>query len=294
VSAEKGGKKMAKRNLLVCHGDLDGIISAVCAIQYFELALEETEITFVQPFTVDKVAVSDEVEKVFVIDVAVNNRDPEMTKNFIRRIGDRLVKWIDHHQGWSADLTGYNPAFLIIPKARSCASILYNGVNADLVDDAEAADTRSGRLSWRAQLIEQATKANMADDNIRLLAVKWLLGDESARAGLEVAAKKYAEIQAETERLAATFRVTGKVALVDARESTYQYDLTQLLLAGQKLAPFAVVVTVHPQQGEGLTIATSCKDVNLVELFGLGSGAPFRVSLPAKRLEEALAKLATV
>jgi hypothetical protein len=67
-----------------------------------------------------------------------------------------------------------------------------------------------------------------------------------------------------------------------------------LLLAGQKLAPFAVVVTVHPQQGEGLTIATSCKDVNLVELFGLGSGAPFRVSLPAKRLEEALAKLATV
>ena len=282
---------MAKRNLLVCHGDLDGIISAVCAIQYFELALGETEITFVQPFTVDKVAVSDEVEKVFVIDVAVNNRDPEMTKNFLRRIGDRLVRWIDHHQGWSADLTGYSPAFLIIPKARSCASILYNGVNADLVDDAEVADTRSGRLSWRAQLIEQATKANMADDNIRLMAVKWLLGDESAREGLEVAAKKYAEIQAETKRLAATFRVTGKVALVDARESTYQYDLTQLLLAGQKLAPFAVVVTVHPQQGEGLTIATSRKDVNLVELFDLGSGAPFRVSLPIKRLDEALAKL---
>ncbi len=84
------------------------------------------------------------------------------------------------------------------------------------------------------------------------------------------------------------------MALVDARNSNHQHDLTQLLLGGQKLAQFAVVLTVHPQQGEGLTIATSRKDINLVELFTLGSGAPFRVSLPAKRREEALDKLATV
>lgn len=281
---------MVKRNLLVAHGDLDGIISAVCAIQQYELALGETEVVFVQPFTVDKVEIPDETEFVFVVDVAVNNRNPEMTKEFINRIGDRLTTWVDHHIGWSTEITGDNLAFVINTRVKSCAGII--GTDTQLVADADAADTRQGELSPRGQLIEQAIKANMADDNIRLLAVKWLLGDEQARKGLETAAKKYAEIQAKTKRLAATYQVIDNVALVDARQSNHQYDLTQLLLAGQKLAQFALALTVHPQQGEGLTIATSRKDVNLVEIFGLGSGSPFRVSLPAKRLEEALAKLA--
>jgi len=283
---------MAKQNLLVAHGDLDGMISAVCTIQRYELALDETEIVFVQPFTVDKVEITEEVEKVIVVDVAVNNRDLEMTKNFIHRLGKRLVVWVDHHDGWSTEITGNNSAFVVIAGAKSCAGII--GSDLQLMADADVADTRQGELSPRAQIIEQAMKANMADDNIRQMAVEWLLGNEQVREGLETAAKKYAEIQAETERLVATYRVTGNVALVDARQSNHQYDLTQLLLAGQKMAQFAVALTVHPKGGEGLTIATSRKDVNLVELLSLGSGAPFRVSLPAKRLEEALAKLATV
>lgn len=301
---------MAKKNILVTHGDLDGIISAVCAVQKFELAPGETELVFVQPFTVDKVEIPEEIEDVYVVDVAVNNRDPEMTRRFVEKLGDRLAGWYDHHQGWNAFLKLGWPRFLafrIDEKAGSCAEIirdirivnargqtLKREVDQGLVADATAADTRKGTLSPRGQLIEQAMKANMADDNVRQMAVKWLLGDKAAREGLEEAAKKYAEIQAETERLAVTYQVTGNVALVDARQSNHQYDLTQLLLTGQKLAQFAVVLTVHPQLGEGLTIATSRKDVNLVELFGLGSGAPFRISLPAKRQEEALAKLAAV
>lgn len=285
---------MAKKNLIVAHGDLDGIICAALAVRQVGMP---AQIIFVQPFTVDKVEIPEDIEEIWVFDVAVNNRDPQMTEDFIRRIGDRLVRWYDHHIGWSILWpTLANPRlFTIDERAGSCAELVTAGLTmyANLVADATVADTRKGVLSWGAQLIEQATKANMADDNIRLLAVKWLLGDELAREGLEEAAKKYAEIQTETERLAATYQVTGKVVLVDARQSNHQYDLTQLLLAGQKLARFAVVLTVHPLQGEGLTIATS-SGVNLVELFHLGSGAPFRVSLPAKRLEEALAKLETV
>jgi len=51
---------------------------------------------------------------------------------------------------------------------------------------------------------------------------------------------------------------------------------------------------VNPAGQEGLTIATSRKDVNLVELFRLGSGAPFRVSLPGSRLDEVLERLKTL
>ena len=165
----------------------------------------------------------------------------------------------------------------------------------EMVADATVADTCKGKLGWRGDLIEKAIKSDLSNEKIKEAAFWWvLLNREEDRVSLEKAAKKYAEIQTETERLAATYQVTDKVALVDARESNHQYDLTQLLLAGQKLAPFAVVLVARPKQGEGLTIATSRKDVNLVELFSLGSGAPFRISLPAKRLEEALAKLATV
>lgn len=302
---------MEKKNLLVAHGDLDGIISAVCAIQRYELEMDKTEVVFVQPFTVDRVEIPDEVERIFVVDVAVNNRYPFMTESFISRIGERLEMWADHHQGWATLWGGgrYNPwhgtivrlvsttesdflkKAVIKEGAPSCAELI--GGDPELLADATAADTRKGELSPRAQLIERAMKADMSDDNIRQMAVKWLLGEETARECLEEAAKKYAEIQAETEKLTATYQVTGNVALVDARKSNHQYDLTQLLLAGQKLAPFAVTLTVHPNQGEGLTIATSRRDVNLVELFGLGSGAPFRVSLPIQRQEEALAKLET-
>jgi len=285
---------MVKNNLVIAHGDLDGIISTVCLMEFYELKIAETEVFFVQPFTVDKAEIPEETEEVFVVDVAVNNRDPQMTIDFIRRIGDRLVKWVDHHQGWTTEITGNNPAFVIIPEAKSCASII--GIDPILMSDAEKADTRTGTLSSRAILIEQAMKANLSDDSIRLVAVKWLLGDKTAGLDLEEAAKKYAEIQAETERLTATYLILfdKQVAIVDARKSNRYYDLTQLLLAGQKLVPFAIVLTVHPQQGEGLTIATSRKDVNLVELFGLGSGAPFRVSLPGKRLDEAIEKLAKI
>lgn len=280
--------KQIMRTMLITHGDLDGIISAVCMVRKFELQVLTEDLIFVQPFTVDKVAIPDDMKRIFVVDVAVNNRDPKMTKDFISRIGNRLGAWYDHHEGWTDKIIGGNSAFIINANAGSCAEII--GGDPALVEDATAADTRKGILSSRAQLIEQAMKANMEDDSIRLAAYQALFGDDGAWIQLETAAKKYAEIQAETERLVATYRLIGKVALVDTRKSNHPYDLTQLLLAGQKMAPFAIALTIH-QQDDGLTIATSRKDVNLVELFKLGSGAPFRVFLPAKRLKEVLTKL---
>lgn len=280
-----------RRLLIVAHGDLDGIISAV--LVGLECLSRDIRIDFAQPFTVDKVEIPDDVDEVVVVDLAINNRDPLMTMSFINRLGDKLLSWTDHHQGWEpfdVDQDHYD-RFEIDPKAPSCASML--GSRGTLVEDATAADTRQGKLSWRADLIERATKANLSDNSVREAAFWWLLGDEGQFPILEKAARKYAAIQEETERLSATYQVTGQVALVDAR-SAGQYDLTQLLLAGQKLAPFAVAQTVNPSGEEGLTIATSRKDVSLVELFGLGSGAPFRVSISADRLEEALEKLSSL
>ncbi len=295
MAKAKKRKEIKKRLLLVAHGDFDGIVSAVLAS--WRHPLEDVRVAFVQPFTVDKVEVADD-EDVIVVDVAVNNRDSKMTTDFISRLGGRLYRWFDHHQGWES--LKIDDRLVINSDAPSCAQVVMSSSQdgdmeyyfGTLVADATAADTRQGQLSSEADLIERATKANLSDDSVREAAFRWLLGDKSKLSVLEAAAEKYAAIQAETERLSATYRVTGNVAVVDARESEHNYDRTQLLLAGQKVAPFAVVVSANPRAGEDyLTIATSRKDVNLVEIFGLPSGAPFRVSIPASRLEEALGKL---
>lgn len=275
----------AKSLLIVAHGDLDGIVSAVLVARKYPE--RDIRATFVQPFTLDKVEVADD-DEVVVVDVAVNNRNPQMTMDFTVRLGDRLLCWYDHHQGW--ELVDADDKFIIDSTAPSCAAVI--GGDKTLVADATAADTRKGELSSRASLIEKATKANLADNSIREAAFAWLIGDESQSPILEAAAERYAAIQAETEQLSATYQATGNVALVDARNSNHQYDLTQLLLAGQKLAAFAVARVVNPAGEEFLTIATSDKEVNLVEVFDLGSGAPFRISIPASRLEEVLETLA--
>lgn len=277
--------------LIVAHGDFDGVISAVGVAELFGITPKEIRVIFTQPFLVDKVKIPDDIEEVYVVDIAVNNRDPEMTTKFIESIGARLETWYDHHAGWSRR----GGAFAIDENFSACAEWFrqegkYPGLGPLMVVDAIAADTRKGRLSPNSLLIEQATKANMADDSIRVAAVKWLLGDESQQAILEAAAEKYVAIQKETERLSATYEVSGKVAIVDARGS-HGHDLTQLLLAGQKLAEFAVAKVIDPRsKEERITVATQ-SGKNLVELFGLPSGAPFRVSVEAARLPEVLEKL---
>lgn len=290
---------------IVAHGDLDGIVSAVQvarACRNFPWLAEEksrllnvmlrgpVRTTFVQPFELDKVIINDD-EQVVVVDIAVNNRDPQTTVDFIRRLGLNLDWWFDHHQGWENVLGEVaNPEkFAVNPDYSSCASLIVSLTEApereSEVSDAEASDTRRGSLSPKGEMVEAAIKADLKDDSIREAAFWWLLGDESQLPILEEAAERYASVQEETSRLAAGFRVTGQVAVVEAGEGSGQFDLTQLLLAGQNLAPFAVVVS------EGrLTVATK-SGVNLVDAFGLPSGAPFRVTLPAERLEEVLEKL---
>lgn len=282
------------KRLFIGHGDFDGVASVALLAKQLGVSAEEIRMIFTQPFLVGKIVIPDGIEEIYVVDIAVNNRDMEMTKRFIESLGNRLIVWYDHHEGWhTPETTGLTIAQggkVIAQTARACAAML--GPSSDeLVQDANAADTRQGQLSPRGQLIEQATKANIADDSIRVAAVKFLLGDESQKAVLEKAAESYAEKQKATEELSATYEIVGKVAVVDTRNSTHEYDLTQLLLAGQKLAKFAVAKVVNPQsKEERITIATQ-SGKNLVELFGLPSGATFRVSMEASRLPEVLEKL---
>ena len=296
---------MNDKILMVAHGDLDGITSAALLAEQLKIESEDLNVVFTQPFLVDKIIIPDETEKVYVVDIAINNRDPTMTEKFIADLGPRLARWYDHHEGWSehvvmggvdmnrdvSDMKYYD--FIINTKVKACAVLLSEYFDRR-VTDAIVADTRIGELSPTGQLIERAIKSDMSNDTIRMWAVKLLMGDEDFRQSLEAAEQAYQLVETETDRLSQHYEVKGNVACVDATESNHAYDLTQFLLAGQELATFAVVKTVNPVTNEEMvTVATNSK-TNLVILFGLPSGAPFRVSLPVARLEEVLRKLEAV
>ncbi len=77
------------------------------------------------------------------------------------------------------------------------------------------------------------------------------------------------------------------VAFVDATAHHGKYDKTQLLLIGQERAGLAIVldldtVSLAARYGSG---------VSFLELLGLSGGMPTLVSIPKKRLGEALEKL---
>lgn len=272
-------------NMIITHGDLDGVISATLLMGKLLAQWDDTLVVFTQPNTVDKIEIPDCISQVFVADIAMNNRNVEMTTQFIAKMGNRLALWYDHHKGWTEEIKKDNR--FVIGTTSSCAELIRG--NAALIADAIAADTRTGVLSKKGQLVEQAIKANSQDDAIRQIAVKYLLGYPEMKKSLKIAAKKYAAILHKTKKV--KFQIHGNLALADIRKAVSQIDITQLLLRGQQKADYAAVVTTRPQGGEGIIVATSRKDVDLINMFGLPSGATFRVTLPAERLEEIVKKL---
>ena len=77
------------------------------------------------------------------------------------------------------------------------------------------------------------------------------------------------------------------LAFVDATAHHGKYDKTLLLLLGQERASIAMVLDL-----DTLTLAARFDSgVSFLELLGLSGGMPTLVSIPKKRLHEALEKL---
>jgi hypothetical protein len=169
-------------------------------------------------------------------------------------------------------------------------------------DDARAIDTRSAQPGPIGLRFDRALRARPRDTALLGLAVRHLAGglaDASLWMDIDRAAAELSAIEELTRRVAAGYAVvemrppshvpeaTRSLAFVDASTFHGQYDKTQLLLLGQQRAALAMVldldtVTVAAPYGSG---------VNFLDLLGLSGGMPTLVSIPKKRMNEALQKL---
>jgi hypothetical protein len=248
----------------------------------------------------------------------------QTTRPFLDGLGDRLAAWVDHHDHERHAEFGADPRFRLATKARhgACPEMIteelvrqvgpvdtivchvdLDGLYAaakwirggvapypEADDDARAVDTRIGAPGPIAVRIDHALRARWRDDRLKRAVVLWLVGgmrDGVHDQVIEEGAREFAARQAGTAALAARFDVRGRVALVDVAGSRQPYDKTDLLLAGQRLAPVSMV-----RDAGNVTIAAAfASGWDFVGLLGLGGGMPTRVTVPDARWKEALERI---
>jgi hypothetical protein len=248
----------------------------------------------------------------------------KITGRFLRELGPRLARWVDHHDHELHVHYRGDDRFVLHTKAEhgACPEIItpemvaqtgpidtivahfdldglyaaakwilggvepYPGADAD----ARAVDTRVGEVSPRAQLIDKALRVHFDDPVLKQRIVHWLC--RGMRPGVEhdaivAAAADFDMRAAQAGALAERFVVKDGVALMHVPADALPFDKTELLLLGQRIAPVAVVV-------DGVTVNIAAgfdSGLNFVTLLGLGGGMPTRVSVPASRLADTLEKI---
>jgi hypothetical protein len=246
------------------------------------------------------------------------------TGKFIEQLGHRLARWVDHHDHPAhVDYAG-DPRFVLATKAQhgACPEMidpelvrdtgpidtilahfdldglyaaakwirggheLYPGSD----DDARAVDTRIGEPSPEAMRIDKALRAHYRDEVLKQRIVRYLvegLRPGPDRVAIDEAAADYDRMAERAVEIAGKYVVTDDIAVVKVPGGAGEFDKTELLLLGQKLATVAVVV----DSGNVSIAAAFDSGLNFVELLELGGGMPTRVNVPNKRLDEALTKI---
>jgi len=245
------------------------------------------------------------------------------TMAFVEGLGPRLVAWVDHHvHTWPDYDEDSRFHFFSRGVAPSCPQILtpdfvaslgefnmiiahgdFDGVMSAVmlalkgelpyeaaVADANAADTRIGEMSPLGNIIEQAMKANLSDDQVRhsvyqMLISAWVVSQAS---------EKYQQKEAVTRQVTSEFGLPiGVVTIADARHIEEAFDLTAALLHGQKKVDGAsVAIVLHKaKDGSDLLTVAGPAAYNFPELLGAAGGAPFRATGSASQLQELIRKI---
>lgn len=248
-----------------------------------------------------------------------------LTQPFIDALGPRLRAWIDHHDSEHHALYADDPRFVLRNKQQhpACPELVtpQRVAAAGLVDtvvchndfdglmsaakwlrggepcyqgsdqDARAIDTRSGVPSDIARRIDLAIRGAPRDRALLERVVCHLAsGAQDAQhwAVIDAAGQHCAELLQRAAQLAQRYRLlSADVACVEVVAADGEYDRTELLLLGQRLARIAMVVGEH-----SITLAAAFDSgLNFLELLGLSGGMPTVVSVQRSRLPEVLAAL---
>jgi hypothetical protein len=246
------------------------------------------------------------------------------TKPFIEALGQRLAAWIDHHDHVMHASYATDARFVLRTKAEhgacpemvtpervlaaghvdticchtdfdglcSAAEWIRGGVEPYLGadDDARAIDTRMGKPSERANLIDRALRARPRDEALRGLIVRFLVDgctDLELYRQIEKVSEALRVREEEARRIARDYQVKNDIAFVRVPTPHTPYDKTTLLLLGQERATISIAM-----DESALTIAARFDSgIDLLQRLGLDGGMPTVVSVAPKDLDSVLRRL---
>ena len=180
--------RLADVDLVVAVGSVDGICTAAALLRI--IGRDDVGLQFTQAFTVDKLPVREwSGRKVALVDLAVNNRNPQMTADFIAALragGNQLVAVIDEHsrEDWLAVLGSFDGLVIepqsqndgddapkssgeVLRRALADAGVEVSIHTHELLDAADAADRMDFTTHFGA-LVNQAVKSRIQDDTRRV------------------------------------------------------------------------------------------------------------------------------
>ncbi len=240
----------------------------------------------------------------------------KVTQPFLDGLGPRLAAWVDHHDHELHAHFASDPRFVLATKQEHgacpemitpslvarigkvdtlCCHTDFDGICAaakwilgghepyEGADrDAWCIDTRMGEPSPRAQLLDRALRGAPSDAGMRGLVLRFLLGEEAeVLDSLKHAAQQMVARERESRLLADRFRryeASTHLVVCDVTDHRVPYDKTQLLLAGQALAPVAVVLDAQ----SAAFAARYDSGIDLTRILSLEGGMPTRVSISRK------------
>ena len=267
---------------IITHGDLDGIISGVMVAEIIQPYCRKIETIFTQPFLINEIPtkVLESYDRIFMCDLAINNRRPEMTLSFIQAHANKIIV-IDHHRGWVKYNIHKFANFIkyIDENAKSCVSLIkrltsfkFHPRTEELIKYAHLTDQGNGNneFNW-------ALKINLRSNEAREQIYNYAM---SLSGGLS----EWYYIKSIKENtnfiLKKLSKINRNVMFIDMRrERDKTVDKTLMFFTAYKKAPFVVLKFLSNINGEEyITIATNTRK-DLVKLFKLSSGQSYRITI---------------
>jgi hypothetical protein len=275
------------RKIIIAHGDVDGVVGAYLLIKALNLTNITTEkLLFTQPHEINKLRIEPN-EPLYVIDIAPNNSNIEMTKEFIRTHNVKV--WVDHHKGWSALKELIDERFIInegLPSTcavllKAFPSLAVNPETAQLASDGTASDTgRLEQLSPVGWLLYKALKANIADTEIKRRAVRWLINhNPEDEKFLREKAEEYERGPGNIQPWLEKVEIIDGIAVL-SEELPKGIDRLALFIEMEKISPKGIGIMMGTTEyGKVISVGTN-RDYDLVKVFDLTSGNPRNAILP--------------
>lgn len=265
---------------IVSVGSVDGICTTAAVVRN---AVHNVDIVFAQAFTVDKVDPSSWTpnRNVLFIDLAVNNRDPEMTAGFIRRViaaGHTIVGVLDEHnaEDWKKAFEAAEVSFddlAIKPVSQDQGEIKSSGAlllslisdidqhTHDLCEAADAGDHMDFSTHFGG-FVNQAVKSKIGDDSRRIYLANYFARKREPDETIRTWIAEYEEILKSHEEIVAARQDQGDgIVRISALGKTV--DMTTLMKTVYDLG-YSVVLTEGETYNKtlgktGVQIAFGCK-----------------------------------